>query len=411
LFTLKAHQLTMQFLGSYIMETAMRFLADYRVMTFLILLPLSLHALGQQPARQPSGLSATVEPMSQGHLAQIERFRTPAPNASRVVEAGDTALPLPVTPRDFSALRYTVEGQSYSLDEYMKNTHISGLLVLQNGNILLERYGLGNDENSVWIAYSMAKSVTSLLYGAALKDGYLSSLDAKVTDYVPALKGSAYDGASLRDLLQMASGVEWNETYSDPNSDVGNYPGGDVVRFLEFMRQKPRVAPPGERFNYSTGETDLAGVVLRAAIGNNLATYLSHKLWMPMMESTAYWATHGYGGGERGGCCLFATLRDYGRLAQFVLNDGVLPDGTRVLPEGWIAQSVAPSPASDGYGYFWWLEDNGIFRASGIYGQGIYFNPANRLAIVVTSAWTAASVPENAPHRTAAFKAIDEFLR
>ncbi len=377
-------------------------------------LPLSLHAQEvvqeETQAGQASGLSAVVEPGSEAHRAQIERFRSPSPTASRRVEAGDTALALPEKPTDFSNLRYEVENNSYSLDDYLEHTQVAGLLVLKDGNILLERYGLGNDEDSVWIAYSMAKSVTSLLYGAAIADGYLPGLDAMVTDYVPALKGSAYDGATLRHLLQMSSGVQWNEDYADPASDVGNYPGGDIVRFLEFMSRKPRIAPPGEVFNYSTGETDLAGVVLRAAIGNNLSTYLAHKLWMPMMESPAYWATHGYGGAERGGCCLFATLRDYGRLAQFVLNDGVLPDGSRVLPEGWIAESTAPSPADDGYGYFWWLNGDGTFRAAGIYGQGIYFNPQNNLAIVVLSAWTAATVRDYGAHRSAVFRAIDQFV-
>ncbi len=387
----------------------MRFIQFSSLMLVALMLPLSLHA--QEPSRQTSGLSATVEPLSSAHFAQIARFRNPSPLASRLVEAGDKFMPLPEAPRDFSGLRYEVEGERYSLDDFMAKTHVSGLLVLKDSKILLERYGLGNNENSLWIAYSMAKSATSLLYGAALADDYISSLDAKVTDYLPAMKGSAYDGASLRDLLQMASGVQWNEDYADPASDVGNYPGNDVVQFMDFMSRKPRVAKPGERFNYSTGETDLAGIVLRAAIGNNLSTYLQHKIWMPMMEFDAYWATHGYGGGERGGCCLFATLRDYGRLAQFVLNDGVLPDGTRVLPDGWIEESTAPSPADDGYGYFWWLNDNDTFRASGIYGQGIYFNPETRLAIVVTSAWTAASVRENAMHRNAVFNAVDGFLR
>lgn len=355
-------------------------------------------------------LSSRVEPGSAAHQAQIERFRTPSPTASRLVSNGEQVLPLPVKPMDFSDLRYTVEGQSYSIDDFMEHNFVAGLLVLKDGDIRLERYGLGNDEDSVWISYSMAKSVTSLLFGAAIADGFISSLDAKVTDYLPAMKGSAYDGASLRNLLQMASGVQWNETYSDPNSDVGNYPGGDVVEMMKFLGAKPRVAEPGKVFNYSTGETDLAGVVLRAAIGNNLSTYLTHKIWMHMMEAPAYWATHGYGGGERGGCCIFATLRDYGRLGLFVMNDGVLPDGTRVLPEGWMQESTIPSPASDGYGYFWWLEGDGIFRASGIYGQGIYFNPATETVIVVLSAWTAASGGDWGAHRNAVFASIDKFL-
>ena len=362
-------------------------------------------------SRQGSGLSATVEPLSEAHLAQIERFRTPSPASSRRVDSGEEFLLLPERHLDFGDLRYRVGSGAYSIDDFMDRNHVAGLLVLEDGEIRLERYGLGNTRNSVWISYSMAKSVTSILYGAAIADGFLSGIDAPVTDYVPALKGSAYEGATIRHLLQMASGVQWNEDYADPRSDVGNYPGGDVVRLLRFLGAKPRVAAPGERFNYSTGETDLAGVVLRAAIGNNLSTYLAHELWMPMMESPAYWATHGAGGGERGGCCLYATLRDYGRLAQFVLNDGVLPDGTRVLPPGWIEQSTAPSPASDGYGFLWWLEEEGAFRASGIYGQGIYFNPEADLAIVVLSAWTAATGDEYSRHRNALFEAIDDFVR
>lgn len=355
-----------------------------------------------------SGLSVQVEPMSEQHLNQIERFRTPN---GREVNNSKEALLLPTQLMDFSELRYKVEETEYSVDEFMERNYVAGLLVLKDGNILLENYGLGNDADSVWISYSMAKSVTSLLYGAAIADGYLGSLDAKVTDYLPAMKGSAYDGATLRNLLQMSSGVEWNETYSDPNSDVGNYPGGNVVEMMKFLGEKPRVAAPGERFNYSTGETDLAGVVLRAAIGNNLSTYLTTKIWENMMESPAWWATHGYGGGERGGCCIYATLRDYGRLGLFVMNDGLLPDGTRVLPEGWIAESITPSPASAGYGYFWWLVGEGNFRAVGIYGQSIYINPADELVIVALSAWPVASGGDYGAHRNALFSAIADFVK
>jgi CubicO group peptidase (beta-lactamase class C family) len=356
------------------------------------------------------GLSGRVEPLSERHLAQIDRFRTPATNA-RLVANGERPLPLPEKPGDFSALRYRIGEQIYSIDDFMTRTHVGGLLVLKNGEILHERYGLGNTRDSIWISYSMAKSVVSLLYGAAILDGYITDLNAKVTDYLPALKNSSYERVTIRHLLQMASGVQWNEDYADPNSDVGNYPGGNVVRLVEFMGAKPRVTEPGARFNYSTGETDLAGVVLRAAIGNNLATYLAHKIWTPMMESPAYWATHGAGGGERGGCCLYATLRDYGRLAQFVLNDGVLPDGIRVLPVGWMKESTTPSPASKGYGYLWWVGEGGTFRATGIYGQGMYLNPANKVAIVVLSSWTAASDRDASTHRSAAYAAIDEFVR
>jgi CubicO group peptidase (beta-lactamase class C family) len=370
-----------------------------------VLLALGAAALAAQ------GLAGRVEPLSERHLAQINAFRTPSPAASRLVAKGERPLPLPANPRDFSSLRYRVGDQSYSIDDFMTRTHVGGLLVLKNGEIVQERYGLDTTKDSVWISYSMAKSVVSLLYGAAILDGYIANLDAKVTDYLPVLKTSSYEGVTIRHLLQMTSGVQWNEDYADPKSDVGTYPGNNVVRLLEFLRAKPRAAEPGTRFNYSTGETDLAGVVLRAAISNNLATYLTHKIWTPMMESAAYWATHGAGGGERGGCCLYATLRDYGRLAQLVLNDGVRPDGMRVVPEGWMKESTTTSRAAKGYGYLWWLGGSGTFRALGIYGQGIHFNPAKNLAIVVLSAWTAAGDKDSSTHQNAAFAAIEQFVQ
>ncbi|CAN0498892.1 unnamed protein product, partial [Discosporangium mesarthrocarpum] len=229
----------------------------------------------------------------------------------------------------------------------------------------------------------MSKSVTSMLLGAAIRDGYIRSVDDQVTDYLPLLKNSAYEAASIRDVLQMASGVAWDEDYVDPRSDVLSYPAMDVVQMLEFLGNKPRVAEPGSVFNYNTGETDLVGALVRAAIGNNLADYLEYKIWQPFgMEADAWWATHGPAG-ERGGCCLNMTLRDYGRLGLFALNQGVLPDGTRVLPEDWMAASTQPSPAFSGYGYLWWLSGEQSYDARGIYGQGIHIDPAAKLVIVV----------------------------
>ena len=139
-----------------------------------------------------------------------------------------------------------------------------------------------------------------MLVGAAIRDGFIQSVDEKVTDYLPRLKGSAYDQTRIRDVLQMASGVAWDETYGDSNSDVGSYPSQDVVRMFEYLGAKEQVAEPGEEFNYNTGETDLVGALVRAATGNNLATYLTHKIWNPVgMEADANWATHGEGGSER----------------------------------------------------------------------------------------------------------------
>ncbi|MGD8359387.1 MAG: serine hydrolase, partial [Lysobacterales bacterium] len=159
--------------------------------------------------------------------------------------------------------------------------------------------------------------------------------------------------------------------------------------------------------NYSTAEANLIGDVLRAAIGNNLSTYLEQKIWQPFgMESDAYWNLTEAGGGEFGGCCLNATLRDYGRLGLFALNNGRLADGTPVLPTNWMADSTTPSKANEGYGYLWWLNKNGAYEASGIFGQGIYVFPEKNLVIALQSARPDASKEEDWKLESELFRSI-----
>lgn len=343
---------------------------------------------------------------------QIAGFRNiPLLSPVRHVSRGDDVMPLPRAERDFSTLRYEVNGESFALADYMQHNHVGGLLVLKDGQIVLEQYGLGNTESTQWVSFSMTKSVVSLLTGAAIADGYIDSVNDPVTDYLPQLRGSAYDGVSIRHVLQMASGTDWNEDYADPASDVATSPS-DMLALMQFMGEKARVAAPGERFNYNTGETNLAGAIVRAAIGNNLAAYLTQKIWQPWgMESDATWISHGPYGGELGGCCLSPVLRDWGRLALLVMNDGVLHDGTRLVPEGWIAESTEASAGSDNYGYLWWLNGDGTFRASGIFGQGIYLSPQEDLVIVVQGAWPQATGASFAGHRDSFFKAVEASLR
>jgi CubicO group peptidase (beta-lactamase class C family) len=300
---------------------------------------------------------------------------------SRDVPASTTPYSLPSKPVDLSSLRFEVDGKELSLDDYFIQRNIVGLLILKDGQIVYERYGLGNTSATRWVSYSVAKSVTSMLVGAAIEDGYIASVEEKVTDYLPRLRGSDYEQTTIRNLIQMASGVAWDETYDDPKSDVfiDTWESLFVQRYLS---SKPRVAPPGEKFNYNTAETNLIGTLLRAAIGNNLSTYLREKIWQPFgMESVAKWTLTEPGGGEFGGCCLNATLRDYARLGLFAMSGGVLPDGKRVLPAGWMDASTAPSAANPGYGYMWWLQKHGGYAANGIFGQRIYVNPEERLVV------------------------------
>ncbi len=325
---------------------------------------------------------------------------------TRAIEAGGDVLQLPEADAPVADLRYEFEGETLDIDDFMDRHHVVGLIAIQDGRVVLERYAAGNDETSLWVSFSVAKSVVAMLVGAAIADGYIESVDEPITAYLPRLKGSAYDDVTIGNLLQMASGVAWNEDYADPASDVNTMPQ-HLVDLYGMLSTKPRVAPPGEKFNYNTAETNLVGAVLRAAIGNNLATYLTHKVWQPFgMEADANWLTHGPGGGELGGCCINATLRDYARIGLFALADGTLADGTRVLPEGWMQASTAPSQGFEGYGYLWWLWPEGQYRALGIFGQTIAVDPKRRTVIVTHSAWPVAVGQPFGRHRDAFMHAL-----
>ena len=330
---------------------------------------------------------------------------------TRRLPAGTDPLPLPAAPRDLGDLRYQVEGEEFGVDDFMEVNQQTGLIVVRDGRVLLERYTLGHTRDTRWVSYSVAKSVVSLLIGAAIQDGYILGVDDPVTRYLPLLEGSGYDGATVRDVLHMASGVEWNEDYTDPQADVSREIGLPNLDRLRFYAEKPRVAEPGTRFNYSTGETHLVGALLRSAVGNNLTEYLHQKIWEPFgMESEANWRLVEPSGPEHGGCCISATLRDYARLGLFALADGTLADGTRVVPEGWMAESLAPSPGYPGYGYLWWLGEDGSYSARGIFGQLIFVDPSMELVVATHGVWEAPVGRRFSAHRDAFLDALRESL-
>jgi len=326
----------------------------------------------------------------------------------RTVESSDKPEPLPEATVDLDDVVVRVGDDSLTVDEYIKRKNVAGLLVIKNGEIAYERYALGNNKDSLWVSFSVTKSVVSMLVGAAIQDGFINGVDDMVADYLPRMRDSSYDQASIRNILQMASGVEWNEDYSDPDSDVGSI-NWETLPLLELLAGQPRTAPPGEVFNYNTAETNLAGIMLRSSIGNNLSTYLSEKIWKPFgMASDATWNLTEPGGGEFGGCCINASLRDYGRLGMFALADGRLPDGTEVLPAGWMQESTSPSKGNPGYGYFWWLGDEHRFGASGIFGQGIRIDREENVVIAVQSARDEASNRDDWAWQIALYHALTD---
>src|SRR4051812_20866395 len=289
--------------------------------------------------------------------------RLPILAKSRVAAAGDKPSPLPAG----APLPLPV-----NIDSYMAGQRSAALIIVQGGKVRLERYGLGFDASGRWTSFSVAKSFTSTLVGAALRDGAIKSMDDKVSAYIPEMKGSAYDDVSILQLLTMTSGVQWNEDYADPNSDVARFnnhkPEAGVDSIVSYLRKLPRAAPAGTRWNYSTGETNLVGILLNKATRKPLATYLSEKIWQPAgMEQQATWILSRTGQ-EISGCCLQAATRDFARFGQFVAN-GARVNGQSIVPDGYLDQATTARTGigqpGRGYGYQWWTYDDGTFAARG----------------------------------------------
>lgn len=298
------------------------------------------------------------------------------------------------------------------IDGFMERDSVMGLIVVREGQVLAERYTDGHDTETRWVSYSISKSVVSMLLGAAIRDGYIASVRDPVTRYVPLLGGSAYEDVTIEDVLTMSSGVTWNEDYSDPGSDVSQEIHFGAVERLRFLGDRERSAEAGVRFNYSTGEIFLAGAIVRGAVGNNLSAYLHQRIWEPFgMESGANWMLVEPGGPEYAGCCISATLRDYARIGLFALRGGRLSDGTTVLPDGWMTRATTPSPANPGYGYLWWLHEDGSFSARGIFGQLIHVDPSLDLVVAMHAVWPEPVSDSRSARRDAFLERLKATLR
>jgi CubicO group peptidase (beta-lactamase class C family) len=302
-------------------------------------------------------------------------------------------------------LSYTINGEQRGVAELMDRNAIAGLLTIQDGRIVLERYGLGLKPADRWSTMSMVKSMSAVLVGAAIADGYLGSVDDPVSDHLPQLAASAYAGVTVRHLLTMSSGVAWLEDYADLTSHVNQYsrllaakkPGG----VLELLRTLSSAHPPGTAWSYNTGDTYLLGAVLTAATRTTLADYMGRKIWQPCgMEFDGFYTLDSEGGQEIAGSRAGMTLRDIGRLGLLVASDG-MAGGRRVVPAGWVEAMAArafdlPAGAAlehrialglTGYGFSWWLRDDGSMFAMGHSGQRLYINRAKKTVVVNLAAY------------------------
>lgn len=292
--------------------------------------------------------------------------------------------------------RYALQGSSYGIEQFLDRTFTNALLILKDGQIVTEIYRNNTSEHTRFIGWSMTKSITSLLIGIALQEGRIKSLDEPVTRYIPELKGGGYDGATIRQVLQMRSGVDYEERYdfANPGIAASNHENAlvkNVVRFADAGIKVKRKQPPGQGWEYKTLDTAILGWLLeRVSGGSTVAAYTAQRLWEPLgAEADGFYILDGEPGVGRefSGAGFNATLRDFGRIGQLMLNEGKGPGGRQIVPAEWIRESTRPTGGpGPGYGYQWWtVANSSAYQAVGLQGQFIYVDPATRTVVVKLS--------------------------
>lgn len=333
-----------------------------------------------------------------GNFSNMRRIFFHIPTSAK----SSTPLLLPPNPRIMPET-FEFRGDIKSFETWQTERAVTAIVVLKNAEIAHEDYRLGTRPDDLRISWSMAKSLLSAAFGIAVRDGLIPSLDAQVVDLVPSLKGTAYDRVTIRNVLQMASGVDFNEDYLDFHSDINRMGrvlalGRSMDKFAASIKQ--RVREPGNRRQYVSIDTHVLGMVLRAATGTSVPDYMSKHLFKPMqLEADPVFLADGHGVAFVLGGLNMCT-RDYARFGLLFSQDGVL-NGREIVPKDWVRTSTtasAPPPAEVdavtdagalGYGYQWWLPPEateGEFFALGIYGQYIYVNRPENVVIAVNSA-------------------------
>lgn len=310
----------------------------------------------------------------------------------------------PVRERTFE---YTFQGQRYSLDEYFKRNFVTGFLVLRDDQIIIEKYFHEADRNSRFVSQSLSKSIVSILVGAAVEEGAIKSIEDPVATYLPYLSESGYRNVTVKNLLQMSTGVRYSEDYGDPKSEAAllgaALPTGNPS-FKDYAQSiQPTSTPPGTKFEYQSVNTQVLGLLLEKVTGKRLNEYTQEKLWKKIgSQSDAFF----YESPKQPDTCAFAcfnaTLRDYARIGLMMLQGGTLGE-QRVVSSAWVHDStkpdapyLKPKPGGLGYAYQWWIPSgkDEVYMGLGIYGQCIYVNPNRHVVIVQTSAWPE---PESMP--------------
>lgn len=313
---------------------------------------------------------------------------------TRVVGRSGPVWQLPRTDQvlDFS---YSFEGKTYTPEQFIERTYTNALLIMKDGRIVYETYRNNTSESTRFIAFSMTKSITSLLVGIALEEQRIKSIDDPITKYLPELRLGGYDGVTIRQILQMRSGVDYEERYDfgHPGIAASNHEHAlveNVARFADAARTIKRKRAPGSVWEYKTLDTAVLGwLIERVSGGSTVAAYTAQRLWEPLgAEANSFYIMDGPPGAGRefSGAGFNATLRDFARIGQMVLNGGEA-NGHRIVSSQWLTESTRPTGGpGPGYGYQWWMGQRpGSFQALGLQGQYIYIDPASRTVIVKLS--------------------------
>ncbi|MFV2179587.1 serine hydrolase domain-containing protein [Actinomadura sp. LOL_016] len=341
------------------------------------------------PAPPRSALPPSArEPLAPG--AEPARGFDPLLPSSDPVDLREAHRPLSVT--------YTHEGREHTLDDYLARTGTQGFVVLDGRDVVFERYTAA-DRGSLFQSWSVAKSFTSAAVGIALGEGAIDSIDDPVTEYLPELKGSGFDGVSLRDLLRMSSGIDWDETSDVPFVHVAASLGRPLP---ELAKRQKRGWEPGTRFEYTSMNSFVLAWTVAKATGVPFHTYVQEKIWGPAGMGAKAFLGNDSSGNSMGYCCFYATDRDFARFGLLYLNGG-RANGRQVVPASWVERSTRPSASfNDGYGFQWWLEGDGDYSATGLGGQRIWVSPEHGVVIVKSTLFTLLGEDET----EAAFEAV-----
>jgi CubicO group peptidase (beta-lactamase class C family) len=267
------------------------------------------------------------------------------------------------------------------LEQFLAKHHTVAFLVIRNDSIVYEKYLNGYDSTSVVTSFSVAKSFVSTLVGIAVAEGAIKSVDEPITNYLPELRKPGFEKITIRHVLDMQSGIDFNESYVNPFGDAAKYYYGlDLKKYVSQMKIKE---PPGQRFDYISGNTQILGMIIERATSKPLAQYLQEKMWQPMgMEYDATWSLDSRKHQEaKAYCCINAQAVDFAKLGRLYLNKGNW-NGTQLLPEAWVERAVGKEATHPVYNYQWWKGPGNEFLARGILGQIVYVVPDKNLILV-----------------------------